>query len=185
MDVILRAAGPADADALAALHNRVWQTAFADLAPAEALQKLDLKSREAKWRRLLAEPAADQLVLMAEDDGTLVGMAATGASDDPAFGGRAEIHSVYVDLGQQGRGIGETLLRGLARHLNAVGRDAAALDVVEGNDGAARLYQRLGAREIARTIDAGPIWKSRNIIYAWDSLDPLLGGSARGEHPNK
>ena len=174
MSITLRPAGPADADAVAALHNRVWQSAFATLAPPEALAKLDLKSREAKWRRLLAEPAADQLVLLAEDHGVLVGMAATGASDDPAFGGRAEIHSVYVDLGQQGRGIGESLLRGLARHLRAVGRDAAALDVVVGNDGAARFYQRLGAREIARTIDAGPIWKSHNIIYAWDSLAPLL-----------
>ncbi|MBU1306854.1 MAG: GNAT family N-acetyltransferase [Alphaproteobacteria bacterium] len=175
MSLTLRPGSPADADAVAALHNRVWQVAFAKLAPPEALAKLDLASRQAKWRRLFAQPAADQLVLLAEDGGQLVGMAATGASDDPAFGGRAEIHSVYVDLGQQGRGIGEMLLRGLARHLRAVGRDAAALDVVEGNDRAARLYQRLGAREIARTIDAGPIWKSKNIIYAWDGLDGLIG----------
>lgn len=174
MSLTLRAGGPADADAVAALHNRVWQVAFADLAPPEALARLDLKSRQAKWQRLFVEPAPDQLVLLAEDNGVLVGMAATGASDDPAFGGRAEIHSVYVDLGQQGRGIGEMLLRGLARHLRSLGRDAAALDVVEGNTRAARLYQRLGAREIARTIDAGPIWKSKNIIYAWDGLGPLL-----------
>ncbi|WP_171015694.1 GNAT family N-acetyltransferase [Devosia sp. FKR38] len=175
MSITLRPGGPADADAVAALHNRVWQVAFAELAPPEALAKLDLNSRQAKWRRVLAEPVPDQLVLLAEDKGVLVGMAATGASDDPAFGGRAEIHSVYVDLGQQGRGIGESLLRGLARHLRSVGRDAAALDVVEGNTGAARFYQRLGAREIARTIDPGPIWKSNNVIYAWDGLDGLIG----------
>ena len=175
MTITLRPGKLADSDAVAALHNRVWQHAFATLAPTEALQQLDLASRQAKWHRLLATPVADQLVLLAEADGQLVGMAATGASDDPAFGRRAEIHSVYVDLSHQRLGIGERLLRGLALHLRARGYDAAALDVVEGNDVAARFYQRLGAREIARTIDVGPIWKSANIIFAWDGLDSLIG----------
>lgn len=43
-----------DAPAIAAIHVRSWQRAYADLLPADFLAGLDVEQRVAYWRRDLA-----------------------------------------------------------------------------------------------------------------------------------
>jgi hypothetical protein len=50
-----------------------------------------------------------------------------------------------------------------------------ALGVVDGNDRAVAFYQHLGGRRIGRYTDAGPVWRSDNLAYAWDDLAALAG----------
>ncbi|MBS1165771.1 MAG: family acetyltransferase [Proteobacteria bacterium] len=172
-EIALRSADVADAAAIARLHVAVWRQTYRDLAPREAFTALDERYRLEKWREKLSRPQADQLVLLAEQENRLVGMGAAGAPSDDAFGGRGEIKFLYVDQAVKRQGIGRHLLRHLAMHLAERRYPGAALSVVEGNRAAAAFYQALGARVIGRQVDPGPIWRSHNIIMAWDALDGL------------
>lgn len=173
-NIAFRSAEPRDAPAIARLHVAVWRQTYRDLAPAEAFATLDEAYRLERWRKKLAAPSADQLTLLAESAGRLVGIGAAGAASEPLFGRRGEIKFLYVDHQFQGRGIGRQLLRRLALHLRERHYPGAALSVVDGNLAATGFYQALGAKVIGRHIDPGPIWRSENIIMAWDDLGELL-----------
>ena len=174
MTVTLRSATLADAPAIARFHVMVWRDTYRELAPPEAHAILDVARRERSWSASLAAPAPDRIVLVAESEGRLVGIGAAGAPTDAVFGGRGEIGSLYVDPALKRRGIGRALLSGLAAHLRGRGYGGAALALVEGNDRAAAFYEALGGRVVGDYLDPGPIWRSRNIVYAWDDLDALI-----------
>jgi hypothetical protein len=61
----------------------------------------------------------------------------------------------------------------LARYLKERGYQGAALAVVAGNDPAISFYKSLGGVCVGKATDVGPIWKSDNIILAWDDLTQL------------
>ncbi|WP_026792279.1 GNAT family N-acetyltransferase [Pleomorphomonas oryzae] len=173
-DITFRSAEPRDAEAIAHLHVVVWQQTYSELAPTEAFATLDEAHRRKRWKEKLAAPTDGQLILLAESDGRLVGIGAAGAASEPLFGSRGEIKFLYVDQDFQGRGIGRQLLKRLALHLRERHYPGAALSVVDGNLAAIGFYKALGAKVIGRHIDPGPIWRSENIIMAWDDLGELL-----------
>jgi ribosomal protein S18 acetylase RimI-like enzyme len=71
-------------------------------------------------------------------------------------------------------GVGRRLMSALTQALAVQGYEGCALAVVAGNDRAARFYRRLGGREIGRFTDPGPLWRSENIVFAWDELSLLM-----------
>jgi ribosomal protein S18 acetylase RimI-like enzyme len=87
---------------------------------------------------------------------------------------RAEIKFLYVDGACKRQGIGHRLLAALARDLRSFGYASAALGVVVGNGPAIAFYEAVGGRPIGRYTDPGPLWRSENIIYAWDDLERLI-----------
>ncbi|WP_260439195.1 GNAT family N-acetyltransferase [Burkholderia sp. Bp9099] len=175
MSVIsVRTAHLDDAQAIADFHVKVWRHTYRDLAPAQAHAVLDERHRGRTWREKLASNERDQLVLVAETDGTIVGIGAAGAPSEPIFGGRGEIKFLYVDPGFKRRGIGRTLLARLATHLQTMRYRGAALSVVKGNDAAIAFYASLNGRLAGEYVDAGPIWRSRNIVMVWDDFASLV-----------
>ncbi|MDL2397747.1 GNAT family N-acetyltransferase [Rhizobium mayense] len=173
-DIRIRPATMADATAIAGLHVAVWRDTYRELAPIEAFRVLDEAYREDKWAAALANPDRHQLVLVAEQGNRLVGIGAVGAPSQTAFEGRGEIRSLYVDPAIKRRGLGRRLMGKLAEHLAALQYPGAALGVVAGNDPAIAFYQSLGGRMIGRYTDPGPIWRSDNIVVAWDDLSLLM-----------
>jgi len=173
--MILRPAVPADAPAIAALHVAVWRDTYRDLAPPEAAAALDVARRQARWEAILADPA--QIALVAEVDGGLAGFGLAGPPGDPAFGGRGEVKYLYVGRDFARRGIGRRLLATLAAAMGERGYAALGLGVVVGNDPAIAFYEAQGGRRIGSYADPGPLWRSVNLLYAWDDLAAL---AARG-----
>jgi ribosomal protein S18 acetylase RimI-like enzyme len=102
--------------------------------------------RRAFYERLLARP--DSFFLLAERDGSLVGYAAVGVSGTEAtleVGDRvAELASLSVLPAERGNGLGGRLLDAVFEELRRLGVEEIALAVMEGNDGAARFYERRG-----------------------------------------
>lgn len=82
--------------------------------------------------------------------------------------------SSSVDPGFKRRGIGRTLLARLATHLQTMRYRGAALSVVKGNDAAIAFYASLNGRLAGEYVDAGPIWRSRNIVMVWDDFASLV-----------
>ncbi|MCC6471277.1 MAG: GNAT family N-acetyltransferase [Alphaproteobacteria bacterium] len=174
----IRPATVADAPSIARTHATVWRRTYRELAPPEAIAALDEASRRARWVELLSHPAPGQAALVAGIDGRLAGFGLAGPAVHPAFGGRAEIRYLYVDDAFQRRGVGRRLMAELAAGLAATGRKAVALGVVEGNAPAIAFYAAMGGRAVGTYTDPGPIWRSSNIVYAWDDITVLCGRGA-------
>lgn len=68
----LRAARLEDADAIAALHVRVWRETYRDLATPEAYAALTEDVRRERWREALATQPVRHQTLVAEQQGRIV-----------------------------------------------------------------------------------------------------------------
>ncbi|MGS0897093.1 N-acetyltransferase family protein [Burkholderia stagnalis] len=170
----IRTANIDDAQAIADFHVKVWRHTYRDLAPAQAHAVLDEHRRGRQWREKLASPDADQLVLVAEAGPGIVGIGAAGAPSEPIFDGRGEIKFLYVDPEFKRRGIGRELLARLAMHLDRLRYKGVALSVVKGNEPAIAFYDALNGRSAGEYTDAGPVWRSRNVVMVWDDPASLV-----------
>ena len=164
----VRRGRPDEAEALARLHVDVWRATYRDLAPSEAVKLLDEARRLPYWTRATTLTEAGRGVWVADGDGTLLGVVSVGASDHPIFEGRAELKHLYVAGDAQGRGVGARLLRRAIDDCQAAGDVGLALAVVKQNARARRFYGKMGGIEVAEFTDAGPLWRSDNILVAWD-----------------
>lgn len=153
----------------------MWRDTYRDLAPPEAAGALDVDRREVRWAAILADPA--QIALVAEVDGALAGFGLAGPPGDAAFGDRGEVKYLYVGRDFARRGLGRRLLAAMAAALTARGYAGFGLGVVIGNDPAIAFYEAQGGRRIGAYTDPGPLWRSHNLLYAWDDLAAL---AARG-----
>ncbi|MCK6450668.1 MAG: GNAT family N-acetyltransferase [Alphaproteobacteria bacterium] len=171
----LRPAAPSDAPAIARLHATVWCDTYRTLAPDAAYRALDETHRRARWQAILADAPAAAGCIVVEIDGAIAGFGLCGPPGDPAFGGRGEVKYLYVDRRTARRGLGRLLLVAMADHLHRLGFPGLALGVVVGNEPAIAFYQALGGRMIGRYRDPGPLWRSDNLVYAWDDLPALFG----------
>jgi len=169
-EISIRSALVEDVAGIARLHRAIWCETYRDLAPAEVYRILDEDFRRVRWADMLTNPRKDQRVLLAEQGARLVGIGAIAAPSEPAFEGRGEIKSLYIDPSIKRQGLGRRLMRAMMGELASMGYSGAALGVVVGNEPAIAFYRALGGRLIGRYTDSGPIWRSDNLIFAWDDL---------------
>jgi ribosomal protein S18 acetylase RimI-like enzyme len=138
--VTVRRARPEDAAAIAEVHVRTWQAAYAHVFGAERLATLDATARTMRWREIIA--GDEQTVLVAEEDGRLVGWCTVGGSRDVDAEG--ELWGIYVAPEGWGGGAGPALLQAGLAQLRVEGRRDAILWVLEDNPRARRFYEREG-----------------------------------------
>src|ERR1700737_3403553 len=110
--VTIRPATPDDAEAIAHVHVQSWLTTYAGIVPQAYLSTLDETARTASWREWLALTVK---VLVAELDGQIVGFASGGPLREPLQNYDAELYAIYLLQPAQGRGVGTSLLKALAR----------------------------------------------------------------------
>lgn len=146
----VRAAGPDDAEQIAAVHVRSWQAAYHGLLPQEYLDRLYPAGRLARWRRTLDE--TDQGtggVIVAVTDGQVCGAAWFGPTrdtdTDPVRVG--ELIGIYLLPEAWGKGLGRKLLAAAVEHLAAAGYSQATLWVLDSNARARRFYAKAGWAE--------------------------------------
>jgi len=144
--VDIRALTEADIDAVAGVHVRTWQSAYAEMIPPEILDALD-PAVWAERRRRTAPPPGGQ-TLVADDDGTITGFAAFGpmrlehgAEYDFAEG---ELYAIYVDPAHQHKGTGKRLFTAARAALAEAGFPVMRLWVLEKNLPSRRFYERMG-----------------------------------------
>ncbi|MFK0163208.1 GNAT family N-acetyltransferase [Rhizobium sp. NPDC090279] len=174
-DIVIRPALIDDVAEIARLHRAVWCDAYRDLAPADVYQALDEDFRRVRWANMLANPRKHQRVRLAVQGERLVGIGAIAAPSEPAFEGRGEIKSLYIDSSVKRQGLGRRMMRDMAVELASIGYSAAGLGVVVGNEPAIDFYRKIGGRLIGQYTDPGPLWRSDNLIFAWDDLSLLIG----------
>lgn len=143
---LIRQAVETDAEAIATLKTRSWQSAYRGQLPDRFLDdlSLELASRIDYWRtHISTQPSAKHEIWTAVCDGDLRAFAAFGPArrnDEAGFG---EVYALYVDPPHCGQGVGGSLLTHAVQRLS---RDYtnAILWVLESNVGARRFYERAG-----------------------------------------
>lgn len=124
MSLIVRGMRADELEACAALYDRVVAATFTWLDPGDSV---------AAFRHA----ASEETVFVAEQDARILGLAAFYPPDD-------FLHSLYVDAGSQGRGVGLALLR----RVDEVASTPITLKVQVLNFGARRFYAREGFLEL-------------------------------------
>jgi GNAT superfamily N-acetyltransferase len=165
-----------DADAIERVRTDTWRDAYRGLVPHLLLDGLgyDATRRRAQMSAL----PAHAFVLVAEDDGAVVGFCIGGRSrtpDDP-FGG--EVYAIYVLPEHQGRGTGRALLEAAAKELVDRGHLSMIIWVLRENAPSRRFYERMGGvhvRDEERDLEGVRISESG---YGWADISRSLGGSS-------
>ncbi len=141
--VRIRRAVVADAEALGAVHVRVWRWAYRDHMPEEFLARMRPERRAEIWRANLTEDWITAWV--AEIDGIVVGFAGTAPTRDEDIPPEtAELVMINVLEEHAGQGVGRALMETVERHWHGIGAEAAVLWVLADNDRARAFYTRLG-----------------------------------------
>lgn len=136
----------ADARAIASIHVRAWQAAYADLLPAAYLDDLSIPQRTASWELRLQSPAAR--VLVQRHAGEVVGWIDFGPSQDAEADTSltAEIYAIYIDPPFWRSGYGTALMQAAQKRLRDDAKKSVTLWVLEANVAGRCFYDRLHGR---------------------------------------
>jgi ribosomal protein S18 acetylase RimI-like enzyme len=111
---VIRQSELRDAPAIAAMHVRTWQSAYAGVVDDDYLANLSLESRTTRWRTTLSDPEQrSRVYVVVNDDRAIIGHVSFGPGRDAdhARDEAWEIYSIYVDPEYQGNQYGAQLLR--------------------------------------------------------------------------
>jgi ribosomal protein S18 acetylase RimI-like enzyme len=149
MPLTIRAALPADAEAISRVHIGTWQRAYRGLVPDAFLDSLSerVEGRVMWWRQQLESGAT---ALVTEEAGRVTGFVGFGGAEPPTDSELGEVFAIYVDAADWGRGHGRALLVAAQGALRARGFTAAVLWVLATNQRARGFYERGGW-----TVDGG------------------------------
>jgi GNAT superfamily N-acetyltransferase len=138
------------------VHVDGWRAAYRGEVPDAYLDALDVSDRGRRWRDRLAVVSADpgSAVLVADDEGRLVGFASVGPPEEldapgvgaPTLANLGEIYAIYVEPDRIGTGVGGALLERAVDVLRRMGCAAGVLWVLPGNARARRFYEAAGWR---------------------------------------
>ena len=141
--VEVRAALPDDAMDVAGVHVRSWQAAYRGIFDDEFLDSLRPEDRVTRYSFGSDDPSSPTTIV-AEDDGTILGFATTGACRDEDALGLGELYALYVDASAFGLGGGRLLLAEARGRLLGAGFTEAVLWVLADNVRAQLVYERDG-----------------------------------------
>jgi len=169
-----RQATVADADTIADLHARSWRATYRGSYRDEYLDGSLDEERLQVWTARLSNPPPNQFVVVAEDDGRIVGFAcAYGAHDaEGSF-----LDNIHADPDRHGEGIGSGLFRTVVDWCRANFPGCGLhLKVFERNTKARRFYEEFGGIDRGGTPPSSPWVVVEGVEvrqYAWSTLDAV------------
>lgn len=146
LDIDIREATPADAEAIAKVHVETWQSAYRGDIPDAILDGLSLADREMQWSQLLKDSKPRSNIYVAEVDGELVGFTSAGPcrDEDLMEFDVGEIYAIYVTPEHWREGIGSGLMRRTVEFLAQEDYDFMSLWVLKTNRKARDFYEKAG-----------------------------------------
>jgi L-amino acid N-acyltransferase YncA len=173
MPVTIRHAAITDAAEIARIHVETWRTTYPGIVPAAILASLDQAEREQSWRERIAE--GNFPILLAVDDGQVIGFAAGGSLREPVDDYDAELYAIYVLKTERSCGAGRALCRAVASELWSTGLRRILVWVLAANP-AVSFYEHLGGTLVARkTIGIGGATLPE-IALGWPDIGTLADG---------
>ena len=126
----------------------MWQETYTGIYPAQKLLEFDEARHAEKFRRLIADPA-NQVVLLREDGQDagyfVLGKSRPGWSELPI-----SVNALYLISDFQHRGLGRQVWQEIERRVKQAGFTVFGCRCNEHNERALTFYRRQGGVEIAR-----------------------------------
>lgn len=175
--LVYRKARQEDAQQIAALHAISWQQNYRGVFSDYYLDEEVLPNRIRVWQDRLNNPSKNQLVLLAEEKGEVVGFVCAYLDQDATYG--TYLDNLHVSSKMQGSGIGTQLMGKLAEALKNSSKQGIYLWVIEGNDLAINFYDTLQGKALDKVAadDIGDALFLK-IRYVWSSLPKLQNAVA-------
>ncbi|MHB1867740.1 MAG: GNAT family N-acetyltransferase [Nitrososphaerales archaeon] len=170
MTILIRRASVSDASGIARVHVDAWRTTYKGIVPDAYLANLSYDDRERRWQSRLGNER--NFVFVAEDENTkqILGFVSGGEvrSKDPEYLG--ELEAIYLLEGYRGKGLGQKLVRNLAKKLQEEGYNSMLVWVLAQNP-YRRFYEKLGGKYVrSEQIEmGGAIFEE--VAYGWKNLE--------------
>lgn len=171
----IRPAQPDDAAGIGRVHVETWRSTYAGMLPDSYLVGLSATRHAATWARTLNRPAGSkgESVLVAEDDGHVVGFVSGGAAR-PCKALKTErtdgeVYTLYVLPDYQGRGLGRELLATGFGHMADAGYTAAVIWVLQPNP-SRFFYEAMGGVRIGEREEKFAGAPVLEVAYGWEPL---------------
>jgi ribosomal protein S18 acetylase RimI-like enzyme len=176
----VRAAEPVDAGAIARVHAESWRLTYAGLVSSRYLAGLDEDVLGRHWAERLRGEDRDELVLVGEDGGEVVGFCvARPSSDEPDLAGFAgEIQMLYVRPPAQRRGLGAAMFEAARAALADSRLYWLVVWVVEANHAARAFYRRVGLRPDGARRDQRLAGEPVTVVRYAGPLNPVIDFAA-------
>jgi ribosomal protein S18 acetylase RimI-like enzyme len=153
---MLRPAEPSDAPDIARVHVASWRSTYRGLLPDAYLDAMDAGHYAGRWHRTLLDRLGQAVVLVAEEEGQVVGFASGGPERDGDERYEGELYAIYLLDEFHGRGLGRALTEAIASALADRDVTSMVVWVLRDNAAARGFYERLGGVYLRqRPLDLG------------------------------
>ncbi|WP_375443800.1 GNAT family N-acetyltransferase [uncultured Fibrella sp.] len=165
--ITYRLAELTDAEAIAALHTQSWLQTYRGILRDDYLDGNIAEDRFEVWQDRLANPVANQRVLVAEEDGQLRGFICLFLDEDSQLG--TLIDNLHVSSAAKGRGTGLGLMREAAKQvIPQATLPGFHLVVYQANQSAIQFYDRVGGTNVGpETYETPGGGKATIFRYVW------------------
>lgn len=148
--ISIRPAEPADAPAIAAVHDASWREAYRGIIPGAELERMVERRGPAWWRSAVRRGAPIRVL----DTGEGVrGYASYGRNRTRALPQSGEIFEIYLDPLYQGMGLGQRLFGQARGDLKRRGLNGLVVWALVGNERACGFYRHLGGRAALQGLE--------------------------------
>lgn len=160
----LRAARPADCEALAGIHSEAWLGAYRGVLHGVDLQKMVTRRGTGWWRGALERGVEIKIVSVAD---VPAGYATFGRCRLRDTGIEGEIYELYLKPEYQGLGFGKALFGSVRKTLASRNLHGLAVQVLSENEPARSFYRALGGTLTAKSWYRMGGRRMELSIYSW------------------
>jgi GNAT superfamily N-acetyltransferase len=172
--VKIRHANRNDEESIARIHIDSWRATYQKTLSKDYLENIAPNERTQTWKDRLVNSKSNQLILVAEIEGEVVGFACAFFNENAQYG--SYLDNLHVLAKHQSKGVGRLLISEIAdwciQQSTPLG---LCLLVNQENEKAQNFYKFLGARNAEDGVWNAPdgtvvptFW------FVWDRLDGLL-----------
>lgn len=165
LTIDIRRAEPADAEAVAEVHDTAWRGAYVGIIPYSALNRMVGRRGPRWWANAIRRSAT---VLVLEIGGEIAGYATLGRNRARELPQEGEIYELYLRPEYQGIGLGKRLFSAAREMLVAHGLDGLVVWALEDNDPALSFYTGAGGRDVAEGVEVFDNKALRKLAFVWD-----------------
>ena len=145
--ISIRNARPADAEAIAEVHDAAWRDAYRGIIPGRELERMIARRGPRWWQAAISR--GSRLVVL-DFGGRIAGYASYGRNRVPAMPYSGEIFELYLAPEFQGLGMGRRLFEAARRDLSEHGYVSTLVWALADNERALDFYAHLGGKIIRR-----------------------------------
>ncbi len=169
--MFIRQAVSADAEAIASVRVRSWQTTYRGIIPDSYLDSMQTTDRIEFLIQMFIDPDNPAFCYVAEQPrGKLVAFASAGPVRGNENVYQGELYAIYLLKEAQRKGLGANLFKHVARKLLDDGLESMIVWVLEKNRGGRAFYEAMGGHLCSRKqieIGGTSLWE---VSYGWMNI---------------